>query len=61
MGFKWPPWWRVELRCSLQSWRGLVVVVTTYFQLIDLVFPTVLLSNYPLPMELQRQQSKLAL
>ena len=28
MGFKWPPWWRVELRCSLQSWRGLVVVVT---------------------------------
>ena len=31
MGFKWPPWRRVELRCSLQSWRGLVVIVTIFY------------------------------
>ena len=36
------------------------IKIFTPFQLIDLVFPTVLLSNYPLPMELQGQQSKLA-
>ena len=31
-----------------------------HLTILDLVFPTLLLSNYPLPMELQGRQSKLA-